>query len=141
MSAALRSQPSGAAAKVINLGGLPGSTFSAANGINDAGQAVGLSGSGSVSEATEWSDGSVIDLEGLAGSTNMNPRGINDAGQVVGVSLLDVGDVATEWSGGSVINLGGLPNAEAVSINDAGQAVGDSFFPPRRPSPNPRHGR
>lgn len=30
---------------------------------------------------------------------------------------------ATEWSGGSVINLGGV-NAVAISINNAGQAVG-----------------
>jgi probable HAF family extracellular repeat protein len=45
---------------VINLGALPGSTFSVATGINDAGQVVGYSeGSvGAVFHAIEWSDGS-----------------------------------------------------------------------------------
>jgi uncharacterized membrane protein len=38
---------------------------------------------------------------------------------------------ATEWSDGGVINLGGLPgstSSSAVSINNAGQAVGSSAF-------------
>jgi uncharacterized membrane protein len=41
-----------------------------------------------------------------------------------------VATCATEWSGDSVINLGGLPGSAssgAVSINDLGQAVGESF--------------
>jgi uncharacterized membrane protein len=61
-------QSSGAAA-VINLGGLPGSTSSQANGIDDAGQVVGDGLIGGVEVATEWSNGNVINLGGLSGST------------------------------------------------------------------------
>ena len=100
--------------KVINLGGLPGSASSVAEGINDAGQVVGQSGG----YAIEWSGGKIIKLGPGAAF------GINNVGQVVGESV-----GATEWSGGSVINLGGLPGyriSEVVGINDAGQAVGYS---------------
>jgi probable HAF family extracellular repeat protein len=118
---------------VINLGGLPGSYESVANGINDAGQVVGWSLVGGL-HATEWSGGSGIDLGGLPGFTHSLALGINDSGQVVGYSI--VGDVfvwhATEWSGGSVIDLGGLPGSTgsiAYGINDSGHAVGGQ---PRR---------
>jgi probable HAF family extracellular repeat protein len=49
----------------------------------------------------------------------------------VGFSYVDGRERATEWSGGSIIDLGGLPGSfgsVAQSINDAGQAVGYSFF-------------
>ncbi len=68
---------------VINLGGLPGSAFSEASSINDAGQAVGVSDVGFHYYATEWSGGSVINLGGLPGSTFSEALGINNAGQVV----------------------------------------------------------
>jgi hypothetical protein len=73
---------------VVNLGGPPG-PISYAYGINDAGQAVGVSGN---DYATEWSDSQVINL----GKLLYNPIGrgvtsvatsINDAGLVVGRAL------------------------------------------------------
>ena len=123
---------------VINLGALPGSTYSFALGINDAGQTVGVSGVGGVGAATEWSGGGVINLGALPGSTSSAATGINDAGQTVGYSGVGSDD-ATEWSGGNVINLGGLPGSffsDALGINDAGQAVGYSIFP-SPPAPEP----
>jgi probable HAF family extracellular repeat protein len=67
-----------------------------------------------------------LHLGGLPGSTNSFALSINDAGQVAGYSEFADGTVdATEWSGGRVIDLG---PGEAVSINNAGQAVG--FAPP-----------
>ena len=50
-----------------NLGGLPGSTYSGAFAVNDAGEVVGDSGVvfGGTIYAMEWSGGSVIDLGGL----------------------------------------------------------------------------
>ena len=71
----------------INLGGLPGSTFSMAYGINNAGQVVGESdGPAPGDYATEWSSGSVINLGGLPGNYRSSAFGINSAGQVVGAS-------------------------------------------------------
>src|SRR5437764_1170711 len=65
---------------VISLGGLPDSTGSGANAINDGGQAAGFSYHGNNYHAVEWSGGQVIDLG--PGESNA----INDAGQVVGTS-------------------------------------------------------
>jgi uncharacterized membrane protein len=70
----------------MNLGGLPGSSDSVANAINDAGQAVGLSLVGGVDCATEWSDGRVINLGGSQGTTFSEAFSINDAGQAAGES-------------------------------------------------------
>jgi uncharacterized membrane protein len=120
---------------VINLGGLPGSTFGVAFGINNAGQIVGWSVVGGTMVATEWSGGGVINLGGLPGFTFSEAFGINNAGQIVGLS----DGFATEWSGGSVINLGGLPGStasEALGINDAGRAVGVSNGSATVPEPS-----
>jgi uncharacterized membrane protein len=81
---------------VINLGGLPGSTFSSALSINDVGQAVGASAFGGSEVATEWSGGSVINLGGLPGSTFSSALSINDVGQAVGASAFGGSEVATE---------------------------------------------
>jgi probable HAF family extracellular repeat protein len=114
---------------VINLVGLPDSTYSAAYGINNVGQVVGVSVVDGVDVATEWSHGRVIDLGGLPGTTISAAFAINDAGQAVGWSIGMGSSYATEWSDGRVIDLGGLPGSTdsyAYGINDAGQAVGDS---------------
>jgi probable HAF family extracellular repeat protein len=112
------------------LGGLPGSAYSFAYGINESGQVVGFSSFVfGTPIATEWSDGQVIDLGGLPGSTSSEALGINDAGQVVGYSVVDGTQYATEWSNGQVIDLGGVPgstSSEALGINDAGRVVGFS---------------
>jgi uncharacterized membrane protein len=77
--------------RVIDLGGLPGSTDSIAYSINDAGQAVGISIVGGNLIATEWSGGRVIDLGGLPGFTLSEALSINDRGQAVGFSELGNG--------------------------------------------------
>jgi uncharacterized membrane protein len=48
---------------VIDLGGLPGSTFSVALGVNDAGQVVGYSVGSPIPEPSTWA----MMLVGLAG--------------------------------------------------------------------------
>jgi hypothetical protein len=69
---------------IIDLGRLPGSTESAALGVNDVGQVVGQSVVGGIFVATEWSGGSVINLGGLPGARNSFAAAINDAGQLRG---------------------------------------------------------
>jgi probable HAF family extracellular repeat protein len=73
--------------KVIDLGGLPGSTDSIAQSINNAGDVVGVSTfANGTSVATEWSGGKIINLGGLPGFTFSQAESINDPGQVVGSS-------------------------------------------------------
>jgi probable HAF family extracellular repeat protein len=90
-------------------GGEPGTQFSVATGINNAGQAVGFSDG----KAVEWNAGRINDLGALPGFTASFAQNINNTGQVVGYSDGPLqGSViaqATKWSNGSVINLGGLP--------------------------------
>jgi probable HAF family extracellular repeat protein len=75
---------------VVNLGHLPGSIYSLAEAINNAGQVVGYSLSPSISYATEWSGGGVINLGGLPGSTFNQTLTINDAGQSAGESSIPI---------------------------------------------------
>ena len=123
------------AGSVIDLGGLPGFTFSEAFGINDAGQVVGFSQVGVAQYATEWSGSTIINL---GGDVDSEALGINNAGQVVGYSAARLGTYATEWRGGSAINLGGLPGdhveSGAYGINDTGQIVGYSIIVIPEPS-------
>jgi probable HAF family extracellular repeat protein len=121
--------------KAIELGSLPGFSFSQPNAINNAGVAVGVTVNTSAGNnfgnnyATEWNGGKVINLGGLPGFGYSVAWDVNDAGQVVGASGLRGPTEATEWNGGKVINLGGLPgstDSEADSINNAGVAVGVS---------------
>ena len=114
----------------VNLGGLPGATYSIANGVNDSGQAVGSSAGPDFEYAVEWSGGRIVNLGGLPGSVDSVASSINNAGQAVGMSYFATGPQATEWSGGHVINLAGLPESvfsAATDINGSGQAVGRSF--------------
>jgi probable HAF family extracellular repeat protein len=47
-----------------NLGGLPGATYTIADGINDLGQVVGSSAGADFEYAVEWSGGRIINLGG-----------------------------------------------------------------------------
>jgi probable HAF family extracellular repeat protein len=120
-----------------DLGTLGGS-FSGANGINDLGQVVGgsgITGDMTAEHAFFYSAGHMLDLGTLGGSISY-ATGINNLGQVVGSSSLITGFkppvYAFLYSDGKMANLNSLlcPNSgwtlsAAVSINDAGQIVGD----------------
>ena len=113
----------------INLGNLPGSTYSIATGINNVGQVVGYSEIGTTEVAMEWSGGQAFALPGPPGSEYSYANGINSAGQVVGESPVGGVRYATEWSGGQAFALPRLPGSVAsyaTGINNAGQVVGES---------------
>jgi probable HAF family extracellular repeat protein len=123
-----------------------GDSTSAATAINDAGEAVGISGSCDVAvgafsarHALLWVNGQPIKLPTLGGQGWNTPMAISDSGIIVGFSDTPgdvVGGVLTPnfqaalWSPGGIVNLHTLPGdalAEATGVNDFGQIVGTSF--------------
>lgn len=133
---AATSQANAVAYTFTDLGALGGGTYSAAYGINNAGQVVGNSDvSNGISHATLWNGATAIDLGAmLPGSLEQHSiaSGINNAGQVVGYAYAPghFAQAAILWNGTDVTHLGGLPGASgttaADAINDSGQAVGFS---------------
>lgn len=116
---------------VINLGILPGGTFSSANGINSFGQVVGNSDSSNGDRAFLYSNGTMTDLGTLPGDNFSSATGINNSGQVVGSSDSSNGDSAFVYSNGTMTDLsplfgnGSFPaSSYATGINNAGQVVG-----------------
>ncbi|MCX7596514.1 MAG: hypothetical protein N2235_22745, partial [Fischerella sp.] len=72
----------------INLGTLPGGTYSRAIDINDAGQVVGISSSSDGDRHFLWGSGTgMVDFNTLSGLNSNTPSSItaiNNAGQVLG---------------------------------------------------------
>jgi len=112
--------------KVRDLGTLPGTSESAAFGLNERGQVVGYSG-----HAFLWEEGRLRDLGTLGGAQSL-AAGINEGGQAVGVSQTRDGDLrAFLWDGSRLQDLNRLlPEGSpwvaqlATSINRQGQIVG-----------------
>ena len=108
--------------KMTDLGTLGGG-FSAAYAVNDRGQVVGESqtGSGQV-HAFLWQDGQMTDL-GLN-----NARDINNRGQVVGGTVFGSDFHAYRWRKGNLQDLGDLGNhvSQAARVNLHGLVVGSA---------------
>jgi uncharacterized delta-60 repeat protein len=120
-----------------DLGTLSGGNFSAAFGINEAGQVVGRSNAaipGGDSDFAFLFDGATMTSLGtLAGDASSLARDINNSGQVVGASVKsDTDQRAFVYAAGTgmqdlnaMIPAGsGWTLLEAKSINDTGQIVG-----------------
>ncbi len=139
---------------------LPGDTVSAAIWINDAGQAVGISGKCSntnpvffaAPHAVLWDrDGSVHDLGNLGGTANPAALGvgnaavaINNAGQVTGPSALPGSTTFHPFlwtSDKGMQDLGVLPGdlvGAGLGMNNRGDIVGASVSAPGPATGNPR---
>jgi len=118
------------------LGVLTGHTYSAAFGINEAGEVVGRSGEGSVSRAFLWDQETLADLGVLAGDASSSALDVNDSGQVVGASwgADESSSRAFLWQAGTIHDLNDLVAGhpdwrllEATDINDAGEIVGSGL--------------
>jgi probable HAF family extracellular repeat protein len=126
----------GPPAKIVDLGTLPGGTFSSANGVNGTGQVVGSSSNGTTSRAFLYGGGALTDLGALPGDDSSNADGVNGSGQVVGSSYSTTsttsGGHAFIYSGNTMTDLGVLypssscNTSEALAVNDQGLVVGDS---------------
>jgi probable HAF family extracellular repeat protein len=132
--------------RVRELPPLPGDSTSAATGINDKGQVIGISGAcgtavGGVSarHAVLWEKGKPIHLGTLGGIAWNTPMALNERGDVVGFSNVSRQDGATFnaraflWTRGRGIqDLGTLPGdsiSQALGINERRQVVGVSCTP------------
>ena len=131
--------------QVQALSPYPGDPDSAATGINDRQQVIGISGicqnavgNQTAKHAVLWQNGTPTNLGNLGGSGWHTPMAINNQGQIVGFS-----DLAGDQGGsnpnfhaflwvrpGPMRDLGTLPGdaiSEGLGINSQGQIVGVSF--------------
>jgi probable HAF family extracellular repeat protein len=120
----------------VDLGTLPGGTFSFAHGINRYGQVVGLSSTAAgCCRAFRWTkDSGMEDLGTLPGYDSSTAFGINDNGQVVGESDDAIKGCCRPflWTKeGGIQDLGLLPNAIsgiASAISNGGTVVGPALL-------------
>ena len=123
----------------------PGDPDGAATGINNNGQAIGISGicqnavgNQSALHALLWQNGTPINLGNLGGTAWNTPMAINNQGQIVGFSDLtgDQGGANPNFHAflwvrpGPMHDLGTLQGdaiSEALGINAQGQIVGVSY--------------
>jgi probable HAF family extracellular repeat protein len=119
-----------------------GDTSGAATGINELGQAVGISGvcdqavgRYTAKHALLWDNGRIVDLGNLGAEWWNTPTNINQSGDVVGFAgdpAFPEGDIlhAFIWTAqGGIQPLGALPghvHSEAYGINGKRQVVGVS---------------
>ena len=123
---------------VVNLGSLSVQTdfpYSAAFGINRAGQVVGASqvDSGQL-HAFLWSSASGMkDLGTLPSGSSSDAQGINNRGEVVGWADSTAGIFGFSWTEtGGMVSLGWCPGSaysDAYAVNHVGEIVGYCEFP------------
>jgi len=122
---------------------LPGDSTSAATGINERGQVIGISGDCDIAvgqlsarHAVLWDKDAVIDIGDLGGDAWHTPMDIDNAGNVVGFSNplgvigIDFNPHAFLWTkSGGIRDLGTLAgddNSQGLGVNSSLQVVGVS---------------
>ncbi len=123
---------------IQDLGVLPGLSFSAAYGVNDNGEVVGVSSLtanlfGSSAQPFMYRSGTMIDLDPFNFGVHSGAAGVNNAGWVAGTnSFVGTGSVESfKWRSGAPINLPNFPGdtcriSYGMGINQGGDVVGYS---------------
>ena len=104
-----------------------GGTFAEAEGLNDAGEIVGIYTTlGGEDHAFSYDGGVFTDL-GTFGGSSSQAVGVNDSGLIVGDYYTPLGNRAFSEIGGVMTNLGTLGGqSDAHAVNNLGQVVGTS---------------
>ena len=112
------------AARCEHRPGSLGSGYTNPFDINERGQIVGASGTGTNIHAFLWQRGTLTDL-GTLGGGNSEALAINERGQIVGHSTGEDGQPrAFLWERGGMTDLGTLGGVTvALDINESGQVV------------------
>jgi probable HAF family extracellular repeat protein len=129
-----------------NLGTLPGGQYSGTTWISGNGLIVGLAENGATDPLTGfpemrgalWRGNGIVDLGTLDGGYETFAFAVNNRGQVVGAATNTISDPfspfgaqlrAFLWQEGVMQDLGTLggPEADALLLNERGQAAGYSF--------------
>ncbi|MCA1851378.1 MAG: hypothetical protein LC647_02990 [Beggiatoa sp.] len=120
------------------IGGLPGSDYSAALGINNLGQVVGSANTTTAMRAFRSRRATgIVALGTLPGDSGSVAMAINHPGQAVGYSSGPTGVRAVVWTPAGAIQalpmLPGCDSARGQAINDRGDVVGvcDTVSGPR----------
>jgi len=114
---------------IVDLGSLPGATLTSPAAINASGDAVGSSGSPSVTRPVLFANGAVLDLGTFGGNGGSLAYDINEHGTIVGGAAGPGGlNRAFVYNNGVMTDLGTLngDRSVALAINNTGQIVGQT---------------
>lgn len=126
----------------LDLGTLPGGTFSEAHAINNLGWVTGDADTAARPQTRSgflWRNGTMSLLPALPGSTYETATTLNDRGQVLGSNELPDGTHWVVWQNAAVVDLTarGVPPATGLlrDINRSAQIVGSYYFTYGNPGP------
>jgi len=122
---------------MVDVGTLPGGSYSSAEDVNDFGQVVGVSSSTNGSHAFVWDNGVMTDL-GTLGGDYSSAYAINNNGQILGQARDAAGkDHVVIWNAGGGITDLGQGYIFMGDINSGGEIVaGDRYGTSLTPFPS-----
>jgi hypothetical protein len=119
---------------------VPGSTQTSINGLNDAGNFIGLVTNGTVTTAFVRLAGMILPVAGAADATFTGPQGNNNRDQLVGCYVDNAAPFAehgflrnADGSAVGPLDFPGAANTQLCGVNDRGTIVGSWYEESRTP--------